>query len=476
MAYTEFHVSTSGSNLNAGSTILIVADVTETNGDWDNATANAFTASAGTPFSGVSVGEFASVYLDGASVAVYVARITAVGGGGASVTLSTAADAGTAPTSGAAGRSCKVGGAWKGPNGAEAFPFGFVTNVLKNSTGNPPRINFKGGVDYDVTANITHNLDGGCTWEGYTTSIGDGGKATIDGGTVETSYILFSFGNSAHANKAKHIIFSSNGASGTASGVTSANGNTVCFEGCKFTLMGGDGFESTGGAMCWLIGCLAEGNNISNTATQYGIRIDLPGWRCVRCWAKDNTTANTSGFLVQNAISHCIASGNGAHGFVSTGNQAHGESCDAYNNGGSGWSASKSAVDAGNIHIIENSNFFKNGAYGIAHPNDLFLFITNCGFGAGTEANTSGDIEANEEQQVTGKVTHTTNENPWNDAASDDFNITHADSKDAGDGSFYDAVNVAHLDIGAVQHEEVAVAAGGISSRTINSFHSSVFS
>jgi hypothetical protein len=112
MAFTEFYCDASaGANVNAGD-LTANGVVTSTNGDWGNATANRFTAASGTPFSGVSVGDFASVYLDGATIAVYIARVTAVNGGGASLDLSTTAISGTAPATGATGRSCTTGGAW----------------------------------------------------------------------------------------------------------------------------------------------------------------------------------------------------------------------------------------------------------------------------------------------------------------------------------------------------------------------------
>src|SRR5262245_42336786 len=112
MAFEEFYITGADDNVNAGSTTANTASVTETNGDWGNAAANRFTAASGTPFSAVTVGEWASIYNDGASTAVYVARVTAVNAGGASIDLSSTVKMGTAPTTGATGKSCKIGGAW----------------------------------------------------------------------------------------------------------------------------------------------------------------------------------------------------------------------------------------------------------------------------------------------------------------------------------------------------------------------------
>ncbi len=97
--------------MNAGSTTSLTASVTSTNGNWNGT--STFTAASGTPFSGVSVGDWASIYNDGTTAgAVYIAQVTAINSGGAGITVSTTAKVGTAPTSSATGRSCKIGGAW----------------------------------------------------------------------------------------------------------------------------------------------------------------------------------------------------------------------------------------------------------------------------------------------------------------------------------------------------------------------------
>src|SRR6184192_2760283 len=78
--FTEFYCQTGGSNLNAGSTTNNTAAYTSTNGNWNGS--SIFTPTDGsTPASSVSVGDFASVYLDAASVAVFVARVTVVAAG-----------------------------------------------------------------------------------------------------------------------------------------------------------------------------------------------------------------------------------------------------------------------------------------------------------------------------------------------------------------------------------------------------------
>jgi hypothetical protein len=168
MAFNEFYVDVLGNDLNAGSTTATTAAVTQTNGNWSTTT-NIFTPVSGTPFSAVSIGDWASVYLDAAVTLVYLAQVTAVNGGGATVTLSTTAKYGTAPVTGATGRSCKIGGAW-----ATAFAFiGTGTTAVYTST----RINIKTGGYNDGTNSRNWNNAGSATapliWRGYNTTPGD---------------------------------------------------------------------------------------------------------------------------------------------------------------------------------------------------------------------------------------------------------------------------------------------------------------
>ena len=121
--FSEFYCTSGGSNLNAGSTTDNAAIYTSTNGAWSTVTNNFTPADGINPTaSGISAGMFASVFLDAATVAVYITRITfvtdAVNG---LITLSSSVIYGTAPTTAANGITIKVGGAWLGPSGATTF-------------------------------------------------------------------------------------------------------------------------------------------------------------------------------------------------------------------------------------------------------------------------------------------------------------------------------------------------------------------
>lgn len=165
--FTEFYVQATGDNRNAGSTTADAASVTVTNGDWGNAAANRYTAPSGTPFSAVQIGEWASIYLDAATSAVYIAQVTAINAGGASIDLSATIKIGTAPANGATGRSCKIGGAH-----ASEIPWATFTGSIPLSV----RVNVKAAT-YTVVTNRTFSLNGTTAFQlwfrGYNTTIGD---------------------------------------------------------------------------------------------------------------------------------------------------------------------------------------------------------------------------------------------------------------------------------------------------------------
>jgi hypothetical protein len=189
MAYTEFYVDNahaSGNNMNGGSSSG-AALFTRTNGNWNSST-RVFTATGDT-LDSAWVGQFASVYNDGSTTPVYLARITAVDNSAKTITLDATAKYGTAPTTSTTARTIKVGGVWAGMSGATLFPFSMTNSFMActNSNGDAIRINIKGGTTYSITASISDVFNYGCVIEGYTTSVGDGGLAKIQyDGTANT--------------------------------------------------------------------------------------------------------------------------------------------------------------------------------------------------------------------------------------------------------------------------------------------------
>lgn len=454
MAFTELYAQTTGSNLNSGSTTADAAVYTCTNSNWDGT--SVFTPTDGTtPASTVSVGDFASVYLDAATVAVYVARVTVVAAGvNGAITLSTTAKSGTAPATGATGRTIKVGGAWKGPNAAVAHPFGFVQSTMTNAAGDFPRINIKNGTTYSITAAMTHANAGPIRWQGYTSAAGDGGKAIIDGGTSGASYSLLT--NSVSNVDYEDIIFQNNGASGSAAGLTiSAAENTL--RRVVVNSVRGVGFQCNA-AVSILVECEAYACNQSNTASLAGFNMPTAGTMAIRCISHDNAGSNSAGFILGSAVTciSCIADTNGGIGFsVTSVVTASMIGCDSYNNTSDGIRLGNTTAAS---FYIENCNPVKNGGWGIngSGAGTRNGLIVNCAFGVGTQVNTSGTTTGLSAMVETGSVSYATGVTPWVDPANGDFRINLAAARGAGRGTFTQtaasyAGTIAYPDIGAGQ-------------------------
>lgn len=463
-SFTEFYCNFStGANTNAGSSTGAAA-YSSVNGNWDGT--SVFIPTDGSNPSGtVNVGDWASIYLDAATVSAYVARVTAVtnavNGG---IVLDTSAKAGTAPGSAGTGNSITVGGVWKGPNAAVAFPFNFATSTLTNSSGDKPRMNFKNTATYDITTAMTHSLAGPIRFQGYTTNPGDLGKATIDCATAGAGISNLTI-SGANVTFADFIISNSGATSGSTDGLT-VTGVECCIVRTVVHDVRRNGINISG--IGTLIECESYLCNKSNTASSAGM-VGNSGAAVImiRCISHDNAGSNGHGFAAPGSCVFigCIADSNGGNGFLIS-NNALGEmnSCDAYNNGGSG--VDFSSVNA-MLSVVDSCNFVKNAAYGINSSGSLVLrngTITNCGFGSGTMTNASGGIVAGMSVNIIGSVTYAADTAPWVDAANGDFRINLAAAKGAGRGSFTQTQAsytgaVGYPDIGAAQH--LSTAGGG---------------
>ena len=443
MAFTEFCCRSGGSNLNAGtrtgnSTVPgTAADLTYASGTWVSAT-GVFTVAAGDPVvDGVVVGDFASVYADGATVTTLVGRVTARTS--TTITVSTSIKTGTT-TDGALTRTLKIGGAWAGPSGTDGFPLSFLTSACTNaSTVN--RINMKNDVTYSITAAITGST--ASVLQGFTTAYEDGGKAIIDGGTTGASYVLFACANPLLAD----MIFQNNGATGSAVGLTVNNTRTL-----RVVVhdVRGNGFSIPAGNQL-LIECEAYNCNVSGSSNGGFNTFSGTGFILRRCIAHNNTGVGFNIGQVTHLFS-CIGDSNttrGAYnaGFLGTCNFFD---CDFYNNGTSGLEMS------GNIYV-ENCNFIDNGGWGLSTTGSCIL--VNCGFGSGTAANTSGTRTVTLGLIESGTVTYAADVTPWVDPANGDFRISLSAAKGAGRGAFTQTApsysgTVGYPDIGAAQHQD----------------------
>jgi hypothetical protein len=465
MAYTEFYcVPGTGSNVNAGSTTGAPA-FSFTNGNW-NATTFVYTVTSGT-ITGVAVGDWASIYIDGATTAVYIARITAVTS--TTVTVSNTAKSGTAPTTSATGRTIKVGGAWAGPSGANGFPLNFITGAQVNTSNNPPRVNFKNNSTYSISAAITcASVD--VVFQGYTTTVGDGGKAILDGGTTGASYILTTFsGNGGYLSCWE---FRNNGSTGSADGIVVSGARFTVHE-CIFHDLKGNGLNTTG-ADNLVLECEAYFCNTSNTAALGGISV---GGRTIlmRCTAHDNSGANNIGFYINNSASllRCIAAVNGRYGMqVALGSTITTiNNCVAYGNVLSGIIYS----NTGGTIYIENSIMASNANAGFQVTNaaSLQVFLRNNAYYNNTSGNNAGLTNASVLADEIGSIT--LGASPFTNPAVGDFTLNNTSNggtlcKRAGVGQYTETGNswttvVSYPDIGAMQHKDdfrnVGIIVGG---------------
>lgn len=457
-AFVDFFCNQSaGANINGGSSTA-TSVYTSTNGNWSTVTNN-FTPTDGTNPSTASpactVGDYASIYVDGATVAVYIAKITVVTNAtNGLITMSSTLKAGAAPSTSATGRSIKCGGVWKGPNAASGFPLTLASLTNLAASTDKLAINLKNNASYVMTASITETGSQNVLVQGYSSSVRDGGKATIDGGTSGTSYNVLTTSAAAGWSHVD-LIFINNGASGSAAGVATQS-VSVSFARCVFAAMRGSGASSSTGAI--FIECEFYGNNLGNTASLGGV--DGIG-TFVRCVSHDNTGSNSAGFFmnVSSGVAtyvHCIADTNGGVGFSvsNSGGAVQMYNCDSYNNTSDGIST----VSVKGLFWAENCNLIKNGGWGInfATANTAEHFVYNCGFGAGTQVNASGTTTGIYSGQEIGSITYASNVTPWVDPANGDFRVNLAAANFTGRGAFTEtaasyAGTVGYPDVGAAQ-------------------------
>jgi hypothetical protein len=460
MPFTEFYCQNGGSNLNSGSTDQNSAFYTSSNGGWNQST-GVFTPTDGTnPVAqGVAVGQFANVHLDGATLGTFVGRITAVVNAvNGTITVSISIAAGSAPTGGASGRRIKVGGAWKGPNGSEGFPFNMLNlGKLVNTSGDQTRVRFLNDADYSITAHMTQLAPAQpVVYEGYGTdrAVITGGASAIQLLTVSNQWSVW-----------KNFKFRSAATSGSNDLVVD-NGTHLWFN-CVFDGARGCGVRSNGASI--FLECEAFDCNKSNISGNAGfLSSGSGGVKWVRCVSHDHLASNGRAFHIgpSNILVECIAANCGEHGVRLQWNSSCVviKNCDFYNLGGTGIFFTFNASDVSTTHI-ESCNFIKtNRAINI---NGTFAtgFIVNCGYGSGTMANTNPSLigsllEFNAFTYPEGNV-------PWEDPDEGNFNINHIDAIGTGRGEFatlnFPTFNLTkgYPDVGAAQKNPVGVGQAG---------------
>lgn len=462
MAFTEFACRASGSNLNAGTRTGNSTEAgtspfkTYASGTWVQATRTFTPAGGANPTTdGIAVGDFVSIAPDATTGdSVYIARISTVGA--TTFVTDATAKSGTAPADGAVSTTARIGGAWLGPNGASGFPFSFVNGAMVDAATDPVRVNFKNDQTYNITAAMAVANNGPFVFQGYTSTFGDGGKATFDGGTSGASYALLTTATSAIL--ICDLILQNNGASGSAAGLVISAGRNAA-ERCVVNSVRGAGFSLTN--QTTVLACEAYTCNQSNTAS-------IGGFTCTSscsfdsCVSHDHSGSNAVGFQIgaTSTLLNCIADTNGSHGFaIASVNPTELNQCVAYNNGGSGVSAASGA----HCYTIKNSVFAQNAAYGVIETAaSSFLRVSNCAFYSNTSGQT-GTVPSSSAYIVSGSVTLSAS--PFVDAANGDFRLNStagagAACRGAGIGTFTQtaasyAGTVGYPDVGAAQHRDI---------------------
>lgn len=377
------------------------------------------------------------------------------------VSLSLVNKSGTPPINGTSVRTFRLGGAWRGMVPGVSFPFGFVQATMTNTATSRPRSNFKNDQNYNVTGTMTHSNAGPIQFQGYASAFGDGGKATIDGGTTGSGYTLLTV-NNVPAISVVDLIFQNNGSTGSPSlvisGVSGA-GTNVLFRKCVFANSRGAGLQFNGNGVQTAVRCEAYACNKAGSLG-VGAFVGVGGAKYVRCISHHNTGATGHGFTGGGmSLIKCIAESNGGHGYLITLNASNDvvTGCDFYNNGLSGITIGPGGGFGG--LYVENSNFLKNGAFGLdlVDLETTLAQIVNCGFGAGDQANTSGAINQSSGGDVieeSGSVSYPADVTPWVDPTNGDFRIALDAATGTGDGSFTQTMSgyggtVGYPDIGS---------------------------
>lgn len=467
MAFQEYYVVPAGtngaSNMNAGD--KLTAPVTTTGGTYTQGggagggTSDLFVAASGTPFSGAVAGDYVSIYTDAATTPAFIGRISTKNSS-TSIDIDSTKSSGTRPAS-VAGKTATLGGAWLGPTGAVGHPFGFITAAATDGSGNTPRVNGVG--TSNITAAMTHGNNGPIRFEGMTASAGDGGRWTIDGGTSGTSYAPLTV--SGTDISLVRLTLQNNGATGSATGL-SLSGIEAHLEQVVIHAIRGFGAD-VGSQSATLVECEFYACNTSSTSAISAVRLNATDVTLIRCVVHDNTGVNGTGLLIASSASATviglIADTNGAVGIsVAALTAVRLIGCDCYNNTSDGIQLSNTGTG---VYYLENCNLVKNGGWGINGTGSGARVgsVVNCGFGSGTQVNTSGTTTGLKSIVESGSVTYASGVTPWVDPANGDFRINLAAAKGAGRGSFTQtaasyAGAVAYPDIGAAQHADVGTA------------------
>jgi hypothetical protein len=468
MAFTEFCCRSGGSNLNAGTRTGnstepgTSADLTYASGSWVNAT-RVFTVASGNPVTdGVAIGDYVAIDTGGATAAM-VARVTAVSS--TTITLNSTF-AGANPANGT--YTLRVGGAWKGPNGTDSFPFNLANLAsITNTSLYIVRCNLKNDATYNITASIAINFTAvaNMVYSGYATSYGDCFCAVIDGGTSGASYSLLTTGTGSRWAAFSYLHLQNNGATGTADAIilSGVNAGSTTFDHVTVSDVRGSGFTCGSAGAYVLSDCEAYNCNQSNTANKGGFSVVSAGVSLIRPVAHHNTGSNNAGITGQNLTSVTVVDG-----LLS--NNRYGVYCQSNTMGLMALHTSFFSNEYGifcpnvpsGVAHIRGCSFCKSATYDIYSGNPSSWSIINCGFGSGVMAAGTASINSVNWGTITGSVTYASGVTPWTDPDNGDFRVT-LDAAKAVDAITYQqqmsgwSGTIAYKDIAAAQ----SAASGG---------------
>jgi hypothetical protein len=347
-----------------------------------------------------------------------------------------------------------IDGAWSGPSNAVGFPFGFITAAATDSAGNYPRVNLcattgQANNYFNITATLTDSTSGPVVWEGYTSTPGDGGMATIDGGSsgITLAYII------GAEHEFRNIVFANSSTSGAYYGMRTSG--SAIIRHCIAHTSGRCGFYADGNGTVIYDECEAYDCGKAGGVQPFSSGFGYHGnglMVLVRCYSHNNSTAGAGGFGNDSGYGivavQSIADSNAAQGWEeSSGYPISLVNCDAYNNGGDG-------IKVGGALHLSNCNLVKNTGWGINKLAAGHGTISNCGFGAGTQANGGGTVSSVVGTHVAGTVNYASGVTPWVAPTTGNFSINLAAAEGVGRGSFTQTGNsktgtVGYPDIGA---------------------------
>ena len=449
--YTELYIDPiNGSNLNTGQGTSGTPDYEFTSGDY-NASTNIFTCAGAPDLSGIVINStIASIYADGDSATNFLRFITAVNNTSKTITVS-GGWIGTEPTTGTGDRTLRIGGCWAGPSGSNTFPFSVGTSIggLTGTTSQPrARINVRNNNGpVDMTAGFG-SITGPLVIQGYTTTPGDGGLATIRGPVSGAAITLLTV---ATQIELRDLEFTRNGTSGASAGIY-VNGSRSALIRCIISEQMGPGI--TVNSVMNMEECEVFNCNKSNTSGSGGVYSGGQTLIMNRCFIHHNYRSGVYG-------THCaffdsVFAENTETGVsISTSATCNViANCDFYSNPQGVTLASATQL------LLSNCNFISCSTAGIYYGSSVvyagpFVRVRNCGFGGGAYANTADlSTYALVACEVSGSVSYSTH--PWTDPDNGDFSLIDAAAIGAGIGAFtvtdtgnYSGSTVSYPNIGA---------------------------